>query len=341
MRAAIYNQYLDTLGGGERYLVGFIKVLLESGYKVDLQWSDESILKKLKERFNADVSGVNVTPDIKRGDGYDLCFWVSDGSIPTLRARKNILHFQVPFHHIGGNSLLNKMKFFRVDHIVCNSEFTKKFIDQEFGVESVVVYPPVDTDLFKPKRKEKTILFVGRFSELLQAKGQEILIQEFKHFFDSGYKEWKLLLAGGVEVGAENKIIELKKQITGYPIKIIKSPSLSEIKDLYGTSKIFWSAAGFEVDQEKNPEKLEHFGMTVVEAMSAGCVPVVFNGGGHGEIIENGKDGYLWNETSNLVDITKQLANETAISFAISKQAQLSAKKFSYEKFKEKINSIL
>ncbi len=340
MRAAIYNQYLDTLGGGERYVVGFIKVLLELGYKVDLQWKDPSIVKKLKERFNSDID-VNVVPDIKRGDGYDLCFWVSDGSIPTLRARKNILHFQVPFHHVGGNSLLNKMKFFRIDHIVCNSEFTKKFIDQEYGVESVVVYPPVDTDLFKPKRKEKTILFVGRFSDLLQSKGQEILIGAFKQFFDDGHNDWKLILAGGVEVGAENKILALKTETTGYPIEIIQSPPLSQIKEFYGTSKFFWSASGFGVDQEKNPEKLEHFGITIVEAMSAGCIPLVFDGGGQKEIIENGKDGYLWTDVNTLVDTTKSLADNTTTSFAMSKQSRLTAQKFSYEKFKEKIVSIL
>ena len=175
MRAAIYNPYLDTLGGGERYTVSFAKVLLKAGWKVDIEWNDPSVVTTMQDRFGIDLKGLEVVKDIKRGDGYDLCFWVSDGSIPTLRSRKNLLHFQVPFHNIGGNNLLNKMKLFRIEKIICNSEFTKKVIDKEYGIESVVVYPPVDIDHIKSKRKENLILFVGRFSQLKQNKNQDVL----------------------------------------------------------------------------------------------------------------------------------------------------------------------
>lgn len=159
MRAAIYNPYLDTLGGGERYSMAVASCLARNGYGVDVQWKDKGILEKLKSRFGVDLKNVAVVDDVKRGDQYDVCFWVSDGSIPTLRARKNILHFQVPFHDVSGATLLNKMKFYRIKTIVCNSYFTKSVIDKEYGVESHVIYPPVGVKNFKPKRKENIILF--------------------------------------------------------------------------------------------------------------------------------------------------------------------------------------
>src|SRR3989304_4255609 len=165
MRAAIYNPYLDTLGGGERYTLSFAKVLSDNGWDVDVEWKDEKIKKVSETRFGMDLSKINIVQAINRGDGYDLCFWVSDGSIPTLKSRKNLLHFQVPFHNVGGNSLLNKMKLFRIDNIVCNSVFTKKVIDHEYGVESTVLYPPAPVTLVKPKRKENLIIYVGRFSK--------------------------------------------------------------------------------------------------------------------------------------------------------------------------------
>ncbi|MFH1656622.1 MAG: hypothetical protein ABH956_02505, partial [Candidatus Nealsonbacteria bacterium] len=108
MKAAIYNPYLDTLGGGERYSISFAKILKEKGYEVFVQWKDLSIKEKLEERFGISLKGINFIPDIKRGDGYDSCFWVSDGSIPALKARKNYLHFQVPFKDVKGKSLINK-----------------------------------------------------------------------------------------------------------------------------------------------------------------------------------------------------------------------------------------
>jgi hypothetical protein len=125
MRAVIHNPYLDTLGGGERYTLSFVKVLIDAGYQVDLEWKDVGIIKSLEKRFGMDLTGLKIVNDSKRGDGYDLCFWVSDGSIPILHARNNILHFQVPFRGVFGKSLINQMKLIRINKIVCNSIFTK------------------------------------------------------------------------------------------------------------------------------------------------------------------------------------------------------------------------
>ena len=134
MRAAIYNPYLDTLGGGERYSMAFATVLAKKGYRVDVEWKSKAIKGKLEERFGLKLEGINIVKDVKRGDGYDICFWVSDGSIPLLRARKNFLHFQFPFQNVNGKTLLNKMKLFRINKFICNSFFTKGYIDKEYGV---------------------------------------------------------------------------------------------------------------------------------------------------------------------------------------------------------------
>jgi len=341
MRAAIYNPYLDTLGGGERYTLSFAKVLEKSGYAVDLEWKDIGIKDILGRRFGIKLDGINIVKDIKRGDGYDLCFWVSDGSIPLLHARKNILHFQVPFHNVGGKSLLNRMKLFRINKIVCNSHFTKSFIDKEYGVESVVIYPPVDVEHIKPKRKENIILFVGRFSQILQNKGQDVLIRSFKKIYDEGLKNWKLVLAGGVEVGVGGYVERLRNMAFSYPIEIIESPDYKTLRDLYGKAKIFWSASGFGVNEVKNPEKVEHFGITVVEAMAGGAVPIVYDAGGHKEIISDRINGFLWLKTGNLIKVTRKLIEERSLLRNISVKAVDSSWKYSYERFKSDVEKIL
>lgn len=341
MKAAICNPYLDTLGGGERYTLTFAKVLSDNGWDVDLEWKDIGIKKSLEERFGMDLSKINVIGDVKRGDGYDLCFWVSDGSIPALKARKNILHFQVPFQDVNGRSLLNKMKLFRVNKIVCNSKFTKKFIDQEYGVDSVVVYPPIDTESIKPKRKEDVILYVGRFSQLTQSKRQDVLINAFKQLFDKGFNSWKLILAGGVEVGVDNYLTELKEMSEGYPIEIVASPDFKTLKDLYGKAKIFWSASGFEVDENNNPEKVEHFGINVVEAMAAGAVTIVYNAGGHKEIIEEEKNGFLWDNIEDLLSKTKKIISDKKLYKQLLLQSQIDYQIFSLEKFSKEILSLI
>src|SRR3989344_655123 len=236
-KAVIINPYLDTLGGGERYTLAFADVLAKNSYEVDVEWKNGKIKRLLEERFGKKLNeNISFVSDARRGDGYDVCFWVSDGSIPTLRARRNLLHFQVPFHHVGGNSLLNKMKFFRIDKIICNSKFTKEIIDREYGVESVVIYPPVDVGHIKPKRKENIILSVGRFSSLMQSKKQDELIKVFKKMQLTDFPaqaSWKLVLAGGIEVGADKFVEKVEKLAQGYPVEIIKSPKFGQLRGIY------------------------------------------------------------------------------------------------------------
>lgn len=342
-KAAIYNPYLDTLGGGEKYTLSFARVLVDNGYDVDFEWKDQKIKEKLIKRFGIKLpNNINFINNINRGDGYDICFWVSDGSIPTLRARKNFIHFQVPFKNVNGNSLLNKMKLFRVNKIICNSKFTKNIIDKEFKVNSLVLYPPIDTKLFKAKRKENQICYVGRFSNLVQNKGHQILIKAFKKLVkDKKFSSWKLILAGGIEIGVGDYIKKLKELSKDYNIEIIESPDFSKVTEIYGKSKFFWSAAGFEVDEVKNPEKVEHFGITLIESMASGCVPIVHSSGGFKEIIDNSKNGFLWDNLNDLVNLTKQTIDKPLRLREMAIVAQQKSKSYSYEKFKSKIDDII
>lgn len=338
MKASIYNPYLDTMGGGERYTLTFAKVLSDMGYKVDLEWKNKKIIKMSEKRFGIDLSSLRIVKNIKRGDGYEVCFWVSDGSIPLLRARRNFLHFQFPFTDVGGRSLITKMKLFRIEKIVCNSKFTKKFIDREYGVDSLVIYPPVSVSGFKPKRKKNQIVYVGRFSDLTQAKRQDVLIKAFK---EGVFPKWKLVLAGGSEVGGKKIVPRLEKMARGGDIEILENPSFDRLKDIYAKSKIFWSAAGYGIDADKEPKKVEHFGITIVEAMASGCVPVVFAAGGPKEIVEDGKNGLLWEKESELIKKTYTLINDKNKLKKMAKNAEKDAKKYGHEEFHKKVAKLL
>lgn len=347
-RAAIFDPYLDTLGGGERYCLTLAEFLARGGWQVDVFWPDGKIRKALTLRFNLDLDKVNFVPlpentvdKVLKMRRYDFLFWLSDGSIPFSLSKNSLLHFQVPFQRVNGKSILNQLKLKRIKSIVCNSQFTKKFIDKEFGVCSKVIHPPVDVASFRPGEKENLILSVGRFSQLLQAKRQDVLVSAFKKLCDQGLTSWQLVIAGATGVGGEEYFKKLKEQSANYPIKLLTNLPFDELKKIYEKSKIFWFASGFGINEDLEPEKVEHFGMVVVEAMAAGLVPVVVGKGGIGEIINEGENGFFFKDEDDLVKKTKELIAFSQDLSRISKEAIKSSKNFSKERFCQEFNKII
>lgn len=341
MKAALYTPYLDTLGGGERYMLSIARALLEENWKVDIETTQPDLIEKASKRFGFSLKRLQTVPSINRGEGYDACIWLSDGSVPTLRSRKNILHFQRPFQDVDGRSLVSRMKFFRISSVIVNSEFTKKFIDLEFPKQSIVLYPPVDVQQFKPKQKENLILYVGRFSQLEQSKRQDVVLTAFLKFYKYHLGNWRLVLAGSSDVGRTEAVDVLREHAKKDSVEIFENPTFTKIQNLYSKATFFWSAAGYGTDELHEPQKLEHFGMTVVEAMAAGCVPIIYNGGGHKETVKNGVDGFLWDSPTEMISYTKKLLQDKKMVHQLSLNATKSAQKYSYESFKKNLLSIL
>lgn len=348
MKAGFFDPYLDTIGGGERYVLTLAEYLSQKNWQVDLFWNEPQLKEKLILRLNLNLDRINFKPvpqnifaKWKASQSYDLFFWLSDGSVSSLFAKKNILHFQVPFHDVGGRSFLNQLKLKKIDHIVCNSNFTKGFIDQEFQVSSKVIYPPVDVKNFKPGKKENIILSVGRFSQLLQAKRQDVLIQVFKKMIDQGLSGWRLVLVGATDVGGKDYFNQLKRQAEGCPIEFWENPEFKTLQTLYGKAKIFWSASGFGVNEKEKPEKVEHFGITIVEAMATGCIPMAVGKGGPKEILEDGKTGFLWQSEEGLVEQTLRLAKDPAVIKRLAQKVIKSSQRFDKIIFCRKFDEII
>jgi len=261
------------------------------------------------------------------------------------------LLFLVPFTKVNGRSLLNRAKLKRFHQVVTISKFNKKFIDQEYGVKSQVIYPPAMVEVFKPGEKENVIISVGRFVKPikhqkglirpLHSKKQEILIEVFKKMCDQGLKNWRLILAGGAVKEDKNYVERLKKLAKSYPIELKTNIEFADLKKYYGKAKIYWHATGFGEDEQKHPERMEHFGITTVEAMSAGCVPIVINKGGQPEIVTDKVDGFLWKTKTDLVKATLQLIKSPKLWQKLSSQAIKDSRQFSEKVFNQKINEII
>ncbi len=341
-KACIFNPYWDSLGGGERYTAAFVKFLLDQGWQVDIFWPGD-ISPQILDRFGLDISrakfishpyhSLSTTP-------YSLLFWLSDGSLPISFAKKTIIHLQFPFQNIHGHSFANFVKS-RSYTFVVNSLFTKSAIDSEFSVDSHVVYPPIDTTQFTAGKKHNHILYIGRFSQLTQLKNHSVLIDAFRNLHPH-LPNWKLILAGGTTVGSDPQYLSgLKTQARGLPVDIVTDPSYSKIRDLCSQAKIFWSASGYSPTHSPTPLQTEHFGITVVEAMAAGAVPVITNLGGHREIVVPGDSGFLWDNPSELQSFTVRLASDPSLFNLLSQKAIDRSKIFDIQKFNQKLSKLI
>src|SRR5690606_14699032 len=115
--------------------------------------------------------------------------------------------------------------------------------------------------------KEKVILNVGRFTNTLQNKRQDVLIQAFKQMVDEGLKGWKLVLVGNTaQKEANNLVKDLKKEAKGYPIEFHLDVDQETLASWYAKARIYWHAAGYDIDEDQEPEKVEHFGIVTAEA---------------------------------------------------------------------------
>lgn len=188
-------------------------------------------------------------------------------------------------------NILERLKSY--DLILCNSEFTKKWVRIYWKREAKVLYPPVDLlfekyNLSKIK-KNNWICSVGRFFTLGHGKKQEVLIEAFKKLYDRGYKNWQLHLVGGVgnEPSSQEFVKILRKQARGYPIFFHFNAPRKKVEQVLLKSKIYWHATGYGENEKKKPIKFEHFGIAPIEAISGGCVPILYKGGGLVSIIDN------------------------------------------------------
>lgn len=354
MKIGIYSPYLDTLTGGEKYIFTAASCL-SNDHDVYMLWDDQEIVEKAGKKFDLDLRKVNVDSNIFGRNNsfikrlfltfkYDRIIYLSDGSIPLTAARKLIIHFQFPVEWVDTNSFVYLFKKTRISRIICNSYFTKKFIDKKFGVNSEVLYPPARIALKSSHTKKNQILTVGRYSIIApdnDFKKLSFMVSAFKKFKKKRLKGWKLVIVTNVLPQDENQFSNFEKSIKNKDIIIYKNAPIEQIDQLYNESKIYWHAAGYGENLAVHPERAEHFGISTVEAMSHGAIPVVIKAGGQIEIVKDEESGYLWETEEELIEKTHKAAVDKELSKKLSFNAVIASERFTKERFCQELNHII
>jgi len=350
MKIGFYNPFLtDTMGGGERHFLTTAECLSKD-HQLDIIVNNPELdlVKKFHQAFNLDLTKVNFIKGpfkdsdtfadrIKFTRAYDIFYYMTDGSFFISGAKKNIVHFQLPFNQKP--KVIQKLKLKNWTVKTSNSSFTKKHLEKHWGISIDYIHrSAIDTKNLNPGTKKNIILSVGRFispQNNKHCKRQDFLVKTFATMCDQGLKNWQLVLIGPIDQGKDNLNFANKvaKLIKGYPIRIIHDLSFDQLKNYYAKTKIYWHAAGYGINQTLNPQAVEHLGLTTIEAQSAGAVPVVINKGGQPEVVTHRHNGLLWDTKADLINQTLELINNPKLMARLSKKAIKNSKAFSKKKF--------
>ena len=293
-------------------------------YEVELPASDESRTLRLE------------SPTFVPGGGDPRTLGVAVSKLRltgTIKGFRQVLVARFPWLQRDPTDLSFLETYQRV---MANSEYTRGWIKRLWGVDSDVLFPPVRVQDLRPGPKERKILTVGRFFApgLGHSKKQLEQVQAFGAIVRrGGLPGWRLHVVGGCEPSQRPYLEKVRRAAEGLPVSIHPNAPRREVEQLFASSSLFWAATGLGEDDTKQPWVFEHFGITTVEAMAAGCVPVVYDKAGHREIVRHGVDGFRWTTLEELERYTLRLADDPEELARMAAAATERAQSFSEEAF--------
>lgn len=204
----------------------------------------------------------------------------------------------------------------RVDYFIANSDFVAQRIRKYYRRESITIHPGTDTEeVTVIEGPEDYYLVVSRF---VGYKRIDIAIEACNQL-----RKNLVIIGSG---GEEEKHL---KEIAGPTIRFLGKVSDQEMKDYYSKAKAFLFPG------------MEDFGITPIEAMSAGVPVLAYGVGGATETVQDGDTGLFFHDqsTQGLVECIKKFECE-GVAFGRKKIHDYS-KRFSTERFSRELLSFV
>ncbi len=274
-------------------------------------------------------------------------FWSPHFNIPLLpiRARQKIVTVHDAYHLAFFNHLklaekcYTKMVFSRLkryaDRIITVSQFSKMELSKRAGlpVEKVIsISNGLDQELFSSKSPdkfealkkrhalpEKYILFVGNLKPHKNVQG---LIQAFRCLQETALSEYGLVLVGK---RANFRTVEQSLPVGERAVCILEDVSDEELPALYQHAQLFVL-----------PSFYEGFGLTPLEAMSAGCPVIVSRAASLPEVCGEAAEYVEPHDVADIARGITKVLSAHAVQEELKCKGRERAAQFSWQKSAEK-----
>lgn len=371
MKVGVIHHSLNIAGGGERLCLKTIEALKEAGHRVVLatveptNWERvEQIMGKVTKPdeetsllpFKLEMFGIymRLLTSFSALKLRKRCDIIVNTHGDVLPVEADIIYMHYPmFALLKDNPVSSKYSesiFWRVyfapyegiqgvivrkflgGHILTNSNFSRKAIKRYAGKDSIIVYPPVDIQKFtvisSNSKRENIIVSCGRYSA---EKNYEFILEVAEKL--GGKAKFVIVgtASGRVSRNYYEKLSEIKRKKRLENVKLLRDVPFKKLLGLYGKAKIYLHTM-----------KYEHFGISVVEAMAAGMVPVVHRSGGPWEDIlkaKQGVHGFSYLTVDEAAEIIEKLIENDSLVKEITSRNMDYVHTYSSESYKKNILS--
>jgi len=364
MKVLLVHPRLSVKGGGERVAIHSILAATKAGHEVSL------LSEEFDEASFADFYGcpglfdkvdrfyypafkpvlgprfllyqrliyhwLRIRKAVSR-DSFDIVLSTQDiGYVPSTHAPViQYCYFPEYFSHLQTGSspvwrlyyrpastyYRNRVR--RVGILLSVSDFTRGFVAKKWERDSKTVYPPCPVEDYSEftnvKSRENLVVTIGR---IVPEKRFHLFIELARIV-----PRTRFVAIGSLSDETSAYYDQLKKSAPEN-VSFVLSP-LRKVRDILGRAIAYVHCA-----------ENEHFGITIVEAMAAGCVPIVHDSGGPKEIVTSDV-GFRWSNLSVAARQIVMLAENDSLRRELSAAASVRARQFRPEVFESEMTRIL
>jgi alpha-1,2-mannosyltransferase len=248
--------------------------------------------------------------------------------IPAF-ASKSMWNAIAPFY----DSVMSLLDKIAPGDLLTNSKFMQEMIRTVLRRESIVVYPPVDVQIFSSKNQDRkggcTVAVVSSYTPKRCLEQVPLIAKHVKFA--------KFIVMGKVDNYSLPTLKRLKDEISKLHVEdritLMKNVPFNEFLEVLSKTKVYLHIM-----------HNDHFGISVVEAMASGCVPVVHRSGGPWTDIlnkEQGLYGFSYSTATEAANYIDALVVDEDLRSRIASRASNRAKEFDREVFMKRITQVV
>ena len=311
----ITSPYGLNIGGGEVNLLNFAKYFIDKkNCMIYLCITDRDDIKRntIQTVLGHEYLKYFIMDEYAYYQKYqnkvDYHFDMYNSKIPqvvgcAIQRENNFFHCQFPFdtdRNIEKNHPLISYK-----NIILNSEFTKKYYnhytkkyytDQNIYIVYPLCYNQLNNEIYE--KEENSFVMIGRIFDYMPKANNKNFDIALKFFEKISYacNNFKVYIVG---TNYSDKMLNRLKSYRIHNIEFCINIDNETKFNILKKAKYILNLVGANRDLDKESYAYEHFGISIIEGIHYGCIPITINGGFPSYYINN-ENGFVINNEKEL-----------------------------------------